>query len=76
MAMTVKSTKLYMVFTLSDGKDYTISLPDPVDGVDSAAVTPVMQSMITASFITYGNATLSAIKDAYVRQISENDLGV
>lgn len=60
--------KLYLTWTLSTDKDFTLALSDPKDDLTGSVVSPVMQTAVTNSLITYNGATLKAVKDAYYRE--------
>ncbi len=76
MATTGQTNKLYMVFGLADGRDMTISLADPKDGLTAEQVQACMQNAITNQVLIYGGALASAIKDAYLRTVDTTDLAV
>lgn len=61
------ASKLYLTWTLSTDKDFTLALSDPKTGLTGATVKPIMEKAVTDSMITYQGATLKAVKDAYYR---------
>lgn len=65
------TTKLYIVYDRDDGKTWTIALPDPKPGLDESAVQPVAQLAITNDLVRVGTARVTAIKEAYYREITE-----
>lgn len=71
---TTTTKKLYIEYKTDAGGKWTISLPDPKAGLDWATVEPVAQMPITQNLIRVGTAALTTITDAYIRQITDDDL--
>lgn len=68
------TSRLYMVFSLSNGKDLTLSLDQPKTDLSSEDVAPVMEECVTKGVFIYKGATLVAAKDAYIRHVIKTDL--
>lgn len=62
--------KLYLVWTLDTDKDFTLALSDPKPDLTGSVVSPVMQTAVTNSLISYNGAKLKAVKDAYYRTVT------
>lgn len=74
MAMVTTSKKLYGVYKLDTGKDYTLSIADPKPGLDRAAVEPALQAFVTNDAIRVGTAGITSLTDAYIREIQQEDI--
>lgn len=61
---------LNMVFKLDGTKELTYSLTGPKEGLTKAAVEGVMQDMITKTAILKGGVAPTAIKEAYIREVT------
>lgn len=61
---------LNMVFTLNGTKELTYSLTGPKDGLTKVAVEGVMQDIITKKAILKSGVSPTAIKDAYIREVT------
>lgn len=72
------SKKLELQFTNFEGKTATISIDDPIEPVEAAAVLAAMDAIIAANIFTSTGGDLVAKKGARVveRNVTEVDLGL
>ncbi|MEC1741779.1 DUF2922 domain-containing protein [Schinkia azotoformans] len=72
------SKKLELQFTNFEGKTATISIDDPIEPVEAAAVSAAMDAIIAANIFTSTGGDLVAKKGARVveRNVTEVDLGL
>ena len=70
---------LYMVFTLGDDsgvstKTMTLSLQSPKDGLTTAEVDALGQSIVTKKAFLYNGFYPQGVKEAYIRQVDDVEL--
>ena len=70
------STKkqLRMTMTMSSGKEMTMSLADPKDGLTKAEVTTCLQNVIDKKAIVAGEAYPVSIKDIAIQTVDTERL--
>lgn len=66
--------QLRMTLNLSSGKELTMSLADPKDGLTKAEVTTCLQSVIDKKAILAGEAYPVSIKDIAVQTVDTEKL--
>lgn len=74
---TTKEThtkSLFMVWKLSNGKNFTVSLKQPKADITSEMVAPVMTLAVTRDIFRVGTANVVEAVDAYVRDTTKLDL--
>lgn len=64
-----ESTKLYLVFSLDNGKTLTLAVPNPKDDIVAADINPVAAQLVADEIFLVNEAKVTAIKDAYVRTV-------
>ena len=65
---------LLIEFTVENGKNTTISIPDPRDDVAKADVTAAAEEIVAKKAVLSAGNPVSAFKRAYVRTIQETEL--
>lgn len=61
---------LKMKFGLDSGKDYTMSLADPKEGLNEALVKPAMQGIVTKDALLVRGAKAITVKSAEIREVT------
>ena len=69
MAKTLK-----MTYALDNGKNYTMNLADPKEGLNEALVKPAMQNVVTKDALLVGGAKAVAAKSAEIREVTVNKI--
>lgn len=64
-----ESTKLYLVFSLDNGKTLTLAVPNPKDDIVAADINPAAAQLVADEIFLVNEAKVTAIKDAYVRTV-------
>lgn len=73
--MTASNTKvLVMVFTMSDGKEMTLSISDPVDDLLQGTVDAAAASWISNNVFLRDGAGATALKESYIKTTTISDL--
>lgn len=65
---------LEMIFTTSGGKEVTVAVKEPKEGLTLAAVQTVMNTIIARNVFTSTGGDLTAIKEAQIRQLAITEL--
>lgn len=68
------SKKLYLVWELDSGRDFTLAISDPKDQLTGATVKPIMQTAIDKSIFTVDGAKVKTAKDAYYREVTTSKI--
>lgn len=71
---TTTNKQLFLVFKLDTGKNFTVSLKNPKDNLESEDVAPVMQLCVDKDAFRVGTAAVTEAVDAYVRDTTKLDL--
>lgn len=70
------SKKLYLVWELDNGRDFTLAISDPKDQLAGATVKPIMQTAITDNIFTVEGAKVTTAKDAYYREVTTSKINL
>lgn len=65
---------LLIEFAVENGKNTTISIPDPRDDVAKADVTAAAEEIVAKKAVLSAGTPVTAFKRAYVRTIQETEL--
>ena len=65
---------LEMVFATQGGKEATVAVKDPKDGLTLAAVQAVMATIIAKNVFSTTSGDLVAAKEAQIRQLAISEL--
>lgn len=65
---------LEMVFQTAGGKNVTVAVKDPKDGLTLAAVQTVMDLIIARNIFTSTSGDLTAVQEAQIRQLAITEL--
>ncbi len=65
---------LEMVFTTTGGKEVTVAVKDPKDGLTLAAVQSVMATIIAKNIFSSTSGDLATAKEAQVRVLAITEL--
>ena len=65
---------LEMIFTTSGGKEVTVAVKDPKDGLTLAAVQTVMATIIAKNVFSSTSGDLITAKEAQIRQLAITEL--
>ena len=65
---------LEMIFTTSGGKEVTVAVNDPTDGLTLAAVQTVMATIIAKNVFSSTSGDLITAKEAQIRQLAITEL--
>lgn len=65
---------LEMVFTTTGGKEVTVAVKDPKDGLTLAAVQTVMDTIIARNIFTSTSGDLVSAKEAQIRVLAITEL--
>ena len=65
---------LEMVFTTDGGKEVTVAVKDPKDGLTMAAVQTVMETIIARNIFASTSGDLTAVKEAQARVLAITEL--
>lgn len=65
---------LELVFTTQGGKEVTVAVKDPKEGLTLAAVQTVMNTIIARNVFTSTSGDLTGIKEAQIRQLAITEL--
>lgn len=68
--------KLYLVWELDNGRDFTLALSDPKDMLAGATIKPIMQTAIDKSMFTVDGAKTTTAKDAYYREVTTTKINL
>ncbi|CVK21880.1 DUF2922 domain-containing protein [Sporomusa sphaeroides] len=65
---------LEMVFTTAAGKEVTVAVKDPKEGLTLAEVQAVMESIIARNIFVSTSGDLVSVKEAQIRQLAITEL--
>ena len=65
---------LELVFTNQGGKEVTVAVKDPKEGLTLAAVQTVMNTIIARNVFTSTGGDLVSVKEAQIRQLAITEL--
>lgn len=65
---------LEMVFTTESGKEVTVAVKDPKDGLTLAEVQTVMNTIIAKNVFSSTGGDLASVKEAQIRQLAITEL--
>lgn len=68
------STTLKMVLSMSNEKSFTLSLPDPKEGLTRAEVSTCADEIIDKQVFLSSGATPEELTDAYIEEVRRIDL--
>lgn len=68
------SKKLYLVWELDNGRDFTLAISDPKDQLSGSVVKPIMQTAIDNSIFTVDGAKATTAKDAYYKEVTTSKI--
>lgn len=68
------NSTLKMVFELDNGKNHSLSLSMPKDGITKTEVEAAMQAIIDKEALLVNGAKAIGIKEAFIREVAENTL--
>ncbi len=61
---------LRMTFAMDSGKEYTMNLASPKEGLNEALVKPAMESIVTKDALLVGGAKAVSAKSAEIREVT------
>lgn len=65
---------LEMIFTAANGKEVTVAVKEPKEGLTLAEVQAVMNTIIARNVFTSTGGDLTGIKEAQIRQLAITEL--
>ena len=65
---------LLIEFTVENGKNTTISIPDPRSDVSKADVVTAAEEIVAKKAVKHAGVSVTSFKRAYIRTIEEKEL--